>query len=334
MAPFGNANDSAASGQHKRKEKIVVAGAIHKEQKQSPILKAVSALNIRERIMIGMLAIVAVVAVVVFLFILPALDEITTLEGEIETLESQKIEIQTALDLIPGYREDVEAAEKDFENYQHFYYEYMDPETIDKAITTMLLNNELLPQNLSMSAINAEIVPAYVPFTLVPKPLPKVVTEDPAENTNGTEGSTGEDGGDEASAAEDADADANADNSGGSSGSNMPSGPQAAEAEAAGDAALGAVDDGSGLQEGKMIYCYTIDITAKGWMVDFYTFLAEAKGITAMEVVSYSYVEPVIITESYTDGTTATFEDPEGGIITMQLKLYVFVNGGVTSTGE
>jgi hypothetical protein len=97
---------------------------------------------------------------------------------------------------------------------------------------------------------------------------------------------------------------------------------------------LVAEDTEPGLQEGTLIYCYTVDVEARGWMRDLFSFLAEAKGITAMEVVSYSYVEPEEVQPSITQDGILEYEEPEGGTIVIQLKLYVFVDGGVTGTAD
>jgi type II secretory pathway pseudopilin PulG len=317
MASFGK-TPTSPQGNHKRKEKIIVAGAVHKEKQVSPIVKAVTSLNVRERIMISALAIVAIVAVVVFLVVLPALDKVTTLEDEVAVLQGAQSEAQQVLDQIPGYRTAVEEAEKDYKNYQHFYYEFMDPEAIDKTVTNMLLNNDLDPQRLTMTSINHEELPAYVPFTLVPKPVPVPTKPEDADESTGADSAEGsENGGGSES----------------SSGSNMPSGPQAAEAEAAGEAAL-APENPTGLVAGTLIYCYTIDIEARGWMEDLFSFLAEARGITAMEVVTYSYVEAPEATPIYDEDGDLVWQAPVSGTILMQLKLYVFVDGGVTTPNE
>jgi cell division protein FtsL len=295
MALFGIVATPPPQGQHRRsgKKHILVAGAVQKNKKPNSVAVALGKLSAREKAMVISLVIIAVVAVAVFLFILPALDRITTLEDEISTLQSEKSEVQTTLDRIPAYREAAEEADRDYQNYRHFYYPFMDPETIDKTVTTMLIDNDMVPQRLSMTAIAAETIPAYVPFTLVPKPLP---TADPAED--GTEGADEE----------------------GAEGEGEGETPAAPAAPAA----------PAGIQEGKLIYCYTVDIEAQGWMADLYTFLAQAKGITAMEVVSYHYIDPspprTVIDE---DGDVVT-EWPEGGTVIMQLKLYVLVDGGVT----
>jgi cell division protein FtsL len=307
MALFGIVATPPPQGQHRRgrKEQILVAGAVQKNKKPSPILEAIGKLSMREKAMVVSLAIVAVVAVSVFVFILPALDTINSLEAEITTLETEKSEVQSTLDRIPSYQQAAEEADRDYQNYRHFYYPFMDPETIDKTVTTMLLENDMLPQRLSMTAIASEVIPAYVPFTLVPKPLPS------AETTGDTgEGSDAENDGKDAAE--------------GASGE----GGQAGEGSEAGDDAASA--NPTGIQDGKLIYCYTVDIEAQGWMVDLYTFLAQAKGITAMEVVSYSYIDPEPpVTRIDEDGDVVT-DWPEGGTIIMQLKLYVLVDGGVT----
>lgn len=313
---FGMIASAPPQGRHKRagKQQILVAGAVQKHRKPNPIPEAFKKLSTRERVMVASLLVVAVVAVAVFVFILPSLEKISTLKGEIVTLQSEKNAVQSTLDHIPAYQTTADTFEQDYQNYQHFYYPFMDPETIDKTVTTMLIENEMVPQRLSMTAITSELVPAYVPFTLVPKPLPTAFN--PTEDDTASDPASKTAGGDYETAGDSEAADAGI------------------KATGVGDETTEPPAEDTGLQEGKLVYCYTVDVEAQGWMRNLFTFLAQAKSITAMEVTRYSYIEPEDPKQSLDEDGDLITEWPEGGTVIMQLKLYVFVDGGVTKPAE
>jgi hypothetical protein len=290
-------------------------------------MEAFNRLSVRERVMIGTLLALAAVAAVVFLLVLPSLDRISTLEREIIELEDQKSLLQQTVDPLPSYEGEYEAALKDFNNYQHFYYSFMDPETIDKTVTTMILDNNLFPERLSLSSISSEPVLLFSPQSLVPKPVP---AKEPATGEGEGEGAQGEG----------ADTGATAEGDAAAADPNAPresrSDQLAAEAEAEGGLAE-EEEESKGLQAGTSVYCYTVDVEMRGWMSDLFNFLAAAKNITALEVVSFSYTDPPAeqsVTTKDTSAEPTTTLGIEGGTIVMQLKLYVFVDNGVATQGS
>jgi hypothetical protein len=335
MALFGVIPPATPGGQHARDNAVIPAGAIKRDKQPNPLSKLLKKLSLRERAMLGVLIILAIAAVLVFLVVLPAVDKINGLEAEIGTLQEEKANIHVEPDHTPEYQALLEGAAQDYENYQRFYYPFMDPETIDKTVTNMLLSNDLYPVRLTMSAADPASMPLYfASASPLPKPVPttdELADEDEAEDgANANDGDAGTDAGTEDSANENA-----SDQQGRTEDAAM-----VAEA-AASDSAI----DGSGVDDstGSLIYCYTIDLEAHGWMDDLFTFLEEARGITAMEIVSYSYTDPEEDTASSIESITTpsstkpmgtsseTLKDLEGGTIVMQIKLYVYL-GSILST--
>jgi hypothetical protein len=314
------------------------------KKEPSALKKQLKKLSMRERVMIVSLVALALIGAVAFFVILPAIEAMQNIKVEIEDLEVQKSEIRVEPDLTPQYREQLEAATRDYESYQQFYYPFMDPETIDRTVTNLLLDNQLVPIRLSMSPITAAELPPYATRTLVPKPVPiaeDVLTED---NTNGT-AQTGSNNGSSDGSNSQGDGTGSS-GTAGTAGENEGSASDetsgradqlASNAEAAGEAEDGAMDEG-GLVVGSSIYCYTIDVEAKGWMTYLFNFLAATRDIVAMEVVSYSYDPPppesLVNTGQDVNMQDTTSNEPEGGTIILRVKLYVFVDGGVTSADE
>jgi hypothetical protein len=334
MILFGVVPPATPPGQHARSGAVIAAGALKREKEAGPIGKALAKLSMRERVMLGTLAVLVIVALLAFFVALPAIDRIHALENEIVDLQEQKENVHIEPDLTPQYQEIYDAALEDYRNYQRFYYPFMDFETIDRTITDMLLDNKLHPTRLAMSPIENELPSLYsVTQTLVPRPVPDV--EQPETHAANTGDGTGETG----------------DGTGATDGSGSPTEQAAAAVERAASSEDTADTGSSGVVAGTSVYCYTIDIEAVGWMSDLFTFLEKAKGITAMEVVSYSYVAPDEEPASTTTtgpasptspsdaeaGQTVTVlrktENLEGGTIVMQVKLYVFIGGDVTPIG-
>jgi hypothetical protein len=173
----------------------------------------------------------------------------------------------------------------------------------------------------------------------VPKPVP-IVEEELADEADDDAAAAAQ-GTPEGSGAEGASGNGNG-NGNGNDGQSQPGRAEqlAANAEQAANAGSDAdAETGEGgLVAGLSIYCYTVDVEADGWMEDLFTFLEATKSITALEVVSYSYTEPPPQPENPIFGdnsdTQNTPTEPESGTIILQLRLYVFVEGGVTASSE
>jgi hypothetical protein len=344
MTPLGTVVPPTPPGQHVRNGTVVPAGSVKKGKEPSALTKRIKKLSMRERVMIVALVVLAIAGVLAFFVVLPAIEAMQNIRTEIENLEAEKSDIHVEPDLTPGYREQIELAVKDYENYQNFYYPFMEPETIDRTITDLLLDNSLTPIRLSMSSIVTVDLLPYSTRTLVPKPVPAVEIP-PATgsaNNSATDGKAGANtganansqGGEEASSGE---------TSGQSDQAASPTEGATGTAEGAAETTGESVTDEGGLVVGSSIYCYTIDVEAKGWIANLLAFLEATRSITAMEVVSYSYAEPppepptnsIQDTNiSETDIPETQSDEPEGGTIVLQIKLYVFVDGGVTSSDE
>jgi hypothetical protein len=333
---------------HARNDAVTPAKPLNSEKRPNPFAKLLSKLSLRERIMVAVLTVAIIVSAVAYFVVLPALTTISDLETEIVVLQEEKASLLQKTDYAPDYRNQFELALKDYENYQRFYYPFMDPETIDRTITNMLLDNDLEPIRFSMSAITREVPPMYVEQPLVPKPVPPLPTPEEAAQSAGAAGNAAGTGTD----ASDANADATGADGAQTDTPADPNDPNfgrseqlASDALAAGVNAGLSEEEGQaasaeeiGLRAGTSIYCYTVDVDAHGWMDNLYSFLAQAKGITAVDVVLYNYVPPAPVTPTNplstpTSGAgntaTQTQAAPTTGFITIQLKLYVFVEGGV-----
>jgi hypothetical protein len=204
---------------------------------------------------------------------------------------------------------------------------------------------------LAMTTIEPAVLPLYSSAqTLAPRPVPTVeeATTAPEEDE-----AAGTDAADGADADTNADAEGGADAPGTGEAGATDSGDKLAEdtpgraeelasaAEEAGGEAAGGGESTPAGTTGTSVYCYTIDIEAKGWLKQLLAFLESTRGITAMEIVSYSYTEPeaeipgsggLSLTKPTGNSPASTVpEEPEGGTIVMQIKLYVFVGGDMTA---
>jgi hypothetical protein len=343
-------------GQHTRNGTGMPMQTSQKVQKVGPLKRLLGKLNLRERIMIITLLIIAVIAIVVFLVVLPAFERVTALEDEIELLQAEKSGIHVEPDRVPEYQHEYEVALRDYENYQRFYYPFMDPEVIDKTITDLLLNNCLEPIRLAMTPVGSATLPLYsASRTLVPRPVPATEKPDASDPASDDEGADGANGG----AGADGAGDGNGSGNGASDGADTENGNSAQEQQSQATQLAASTDDpasdvlgadtnasntggtpdadGDNPAGGSLIYCYTIDVEAIGWMRDFFSFLEAARGITAMEIVSYSYDDPQdpSTTTNRTktaDETQTEYEEPKGGTIIMQIKLYVFIDDSMTTS--
>ncbi|MDR0346863.1 MAG: hypothetical protein LBH56_00600, partial [Coriobacteriales bacterium] len=241
-----------------------------------PLKKALDKLNLRERVMLGTLFVLVIVALLTFFVALPAIEKINALELEIAGLQEQKDNIHIEPDRTPQYLAEYEAALQDLENYRQFYYPFMDPETIDRTITELLLEYNLHPIRLSMSPPALETLDRYS-STQTLEPRPVETTEE--ANANGSNASDEGNNGDENGTSTN---DANAP---------LPPVDPLDTSTPGGGTGTGANEDSSASVPSS-IFTYTIDIEARGWMDALYTFLARAKGIVALEVLSYSYAPP------------------------------------------
>ncbi|MDR2105848.1 MAG: hypothetical protein LBP24_00355 [Coriobacteriales bacterium] len=344
MALFGILPPAAAIGRHARTQAVIPAGAVkHTKKEPNALMRALSKLSLRERIMIITLIVVAIVAALTFLVVLPAIERVSALESEVATLRQQKNEIREDPDLTPQYEAAYETALQDYANYQHFYYSFMDPETIDRTITNLLLEHELTPMRLAMTTIEPAALPLYSGArTLAPRPVPPVEEAGTApEKDEDADKNTGAE--DAAGTADDTREGAAGEAQGASEAQEVQGRAEqlATAAEEAGG--VTGAGDGTGSPTGAAgtagtsIYCYTVDIEAKGWLEQLLSFLESTRGIIAMEVVSYSYAAPGAeipgsggISSTKPTGISVAAEEPGGGTITMQIKLYVFVSGDMT----
>jgi type II secretory pathway component PulM len=339
MALFGVIPPAAPLGQHTRNGMSAPARPNQHVKEPGPIKQMLGKLSMRERILIIALLTTAVIAIVVFLVVLPAFERITTLRNEVEMLQEAKAGIHIEPDHVPDYKLEYEAALRDYENYQHFYYPFMDPEVIDKTITDLLLDNSLEPIRLAMTQVEQTTLPLYsAARTLAPRPVPATEKPNTSETASDDDAKTDEETGDASGSADADDTGTAEENS-----SEEQQGRTATMAATVEDAATDiptettpGTNDGE-TAENSLIYCYTVDVEVNGWMRDFFSFLEAARGITAMEIVTYSYSDPVdpnssVSSTKTTDGTQIENEEPKGGTIIMQIKLYVFIGGSMTTS--
>ncbi|MDR0350950.1 MAG: hypothetical protein LBH64_05290, partial [Coriobacteriales bacterium] len=170
-APLPAPRALSSHGQHARSNAVVPLATQATKKEPGPLARALAKLSLRERVLIIGLLIAAIIAAVAFLIVLPALDRISTLSTEVSTLREERDNLHEKTDLRPQYQEQYDKALKDYENYQRFYYPFMDPETIDASITNLMLANGLSPKSLTMGPLADEDLPHYLALLLVPKPL-------------------------------------------------------------------------------------------------------------------------------------------------------------------
>jgi hypothetical protein len=250
-------------------------------------------LSLRERVLLGVLVAFLSVAALTSFVVLPAFERMGALEAEIELLRQQRGEMGDRPDLTSYYRDADELARRDYKNYQRFYYPFMEPEAIDRTMTDMLLEYDLSPLRLAMT----EPEPTDAPPPYVPSQSPE---SHPASTLNDAREQ-----------------------------------PEPAYAEEAATEPEATRAEGEDATTDSPIVCSTVDIEATGGMKQLFSFLERARTIPAMEIVSYTYGE----SEDASSGggkdassrwgtassTSSGLDEHSGALISMQVKLYGFV---------
>jgi len=151
-------------------------------------------LSQKERTLLFILAVVAIAVLGVWFLLLPAYNSISTVYEELETLKSQEFEYRNEIMLAEMYEKMLDDAQAEYEKYSSYFYDLMEPESIDERITGMLTDNGMTPATLSMTLLEVKGVLPYTVSELRVNPVPKPVDSE-ADNEGG-ESDSGEPAGD------------------------------------------------------------------------------------------------------------------------------------------
>lgn len=270
------------------------------ERKENPIAAAFGGLTKREQVMIYGLVIVAVVAVLGFFVFIPILNNISSLQEEVSTLEITEMEYQTQINQTPAFQQQYEEAAANLALYTTFFYEEMQPETIDKTITSLVKKVGMRPTSLTLSELEAVSVPLFAPEQLRPSPIPEVVEGEGAEG-EGVEGENPE-----AQPSENSE--------------EQPSEDGEVPPEEGGEMEMFA--------GGPFSFVYTIDVIADGEQSQLYNLIDTVAKMTSLELMSYNLTPPeeeIINPGDILTGTPT--QAASEGSITMQFKIYVHIPG-------
>ena len=255
---------------------------------EAPKKGALSSLSQREKIMVIALIIIVLVGGIGYFVIMPALDKLTTLQEEIDSLETQQITIQNQIALKETFAQQLKDAKVDYEKYQTVFFPQMSPERIDEMITSAIHDCGLRPVSLTMSQIQTEPVPMFSPQMLeinsTSSGEEEVIEEEPVE-------------GEEESA----------------------EGEEATEEE---------MEELPISTDGPYSFVYTVDITAAGGRENAYALLDTMLATDALKLISFQYTPPQDAINNASDilSGVPTQEATEGAVL-MQVKLYAFLPG-------
>jgi hypothetical protein len=283
------------------------------EKKGSPIATGFKALSKREQIMIYLLVIVAVVGGLVFLVIIPALDNLTTLQAEVDDLKVQEMDYRHVIAQTDNYLTMYDEAKTTYNKAKKKYFKPMKPETLDEKVTGYLTDAGFDPETLSMSTLNVEGVPPYYASVLNPTAVPEPANADTASEgaiAEGTEGQT-----------------------------------PAETTENAAAAADSGYADAVASMGGAPTFVYTVNVSVAGEWSNLYRLLDAVKKKSGIEIVSYQYNaanSPSSAGGSASTGTTDGVGSAAGtantiaqkDTISLIIKVYVFVKGVPASTGD
>ncbi|MDR0875334.1 MAG: hypothetical protein LBN12_03895 [Clostridiales Family XIII bacterium] len=257
-------------------------------------------LSVRERTMIFVLIIVGIAFVMGYFLLMPMMTEYKTVQAEYTELQDREVEMRAQIEQKEAYQQAYNQALVQYNEYSRYFYRQIDPEILDELVTGLTLASGLDPVNLTMSQLTQEGVPPYTATNLAPQPIPVIEPEAPADEASGAPE-------DEPAAGED----------GTGAGATEPAFEEPVYTEPA-------------TSEGAASFVYTVEMTANGSRLAYYDLLARVKAMDAIEVVSFSYRDPV--TEKAPAGSDAkdTFTPGE---LRFSLKVYVFVEGVPASLG-
>jgi hypothetical protein len=272
------------------------AAAPTAEKKGNPLSAAFKALSKREQIMIYLVVIVGVIAAFVFFVAIPAMDNLTTLQTEADELQAQEMEYRQVISQTATYNQMYDEALAAYNKAKKKYFKPMKPETLDEKVTGYLVDAGFDPQTLSMSTLNVEGVPSYLPTVLRPTAVPEV--SDPDTTSEGAVDGDGLTPKEET------------------------------------EAAAAAADSGYAEQEaatgGAPAFVYTVNVSVEGEWSNLYKLLDKVRKKSGIEIISYQYNESAAPVDISNPSASVASKDS----VNMVLKLYVYVKGVPASTGN
>ena len=216
--------------------------------------------------MLVILAIIVVAVLGVYFVLYPMYKNMSSLTEDIEGLKATEFEVKNQIALTESFEQQFKEAESNFNRFSAYFYPPMDPELIDKRVTSMFIAHNMNPFNFNMTSLAVESIPPYMATELRANPTP--------DTTETTE---------EAPAGATEDAAAN------------PEENQANES----------VQDPAQATGGESYaFVYTVNVSAYGDRNNLFTFLSQVATMTAMEVESFNFIDPR--SEKDQDGKTTT----------------------------
>ncbi|MDR1815198.1 MAG: hypothetical protein LBR00_00745 [Clostridiales Family XIII bacterium] len=250
-----------------------------------------AALSKKEKDMIWILIIVVAAAAMVWFLILPQRAENAALVSEVPMLEEQKALTEQTIARLSEAQQEYKTAQADYDDARKKFQDPMNYEEVDALITKMLTDSGFVPETLSISALSQETVTPYALSAVAPADVPEAATEETAPADDPTQ-VPAEEGTESLADVQDA---------------LVPDTP--VETAAAGGTAS----------------AYTVNVSVKGTMTQFYALLGKAEEARGVTVASYSW----------TAGTDkAAVADGEEGaspqtVDSFAIVFKIYVNGGI-----
>jgi cell division protein FtsL len=280
-----------------------------RERQQSAAAAAFARLSQREKVLIYALIVIGAAVALVMLLIMPALDNIRTLEEEALQAETTRQEYVQVIAEGAGADAEIEEAQAAYDAAREKLYSPMTPEQLDQAVTKFLVKAGFDPSTLTLSELATEDVTPFSPVAI--SDAQAAVGDSGAEAGVTEEGDTGDSGvtaTDEGAAVADGGATADAD--GGATADDTAATDETATTDETipVDMTGGEQDPASG-----SIRSYTVGVTAVGGWSNLYKLLAAIDETDGVAITQYAYTEST---------------DPDKvskGSFSMTIKFYVFV---------
>lgn len=292
-------------------ENTALASLQEKPSALGSIKQALGGLSMREKVLIWGLIVLAVIMALVFFLILPANDNLTAAETELQILKDEEVAARLVIANSSSNQEVVEAAQARYDEYIAKYQAPMLPEDIDRMLTALIEDCGFTAATLSLNPYTVEGVPGYyAQSTSWELPHPST-SEGSATGATGTEGSEGAEGaatGDSTATGTEGSADAagtGTASEGATSGTEDPS----ASLNDVATSDTGSSDTSTGdVTGGPQAQVFVVQMTAVGTDESFYALLDRVVPLSWVKLISSTYTPLTYYSTTYNENYSFTFK--------------------------
>ncbi|GHT79046.1 hypothetical protein FACS1894104_3100 [Actinomycetota bacterium] len=256
------------------------AHALDIKPKENLIVSKFKALSNREKILIFGLIVVAIMLAIILLLVIPAQDRLTAAQSEYQAANASKVSTDLEIANRPIYQSNLQKAEARYNEYLAKYQAPMQPEDIDRMLTTLIEDTGFEAMSLQLAPITQESVGAFV----VVSPAWVLPTAGDTDTNTNAAGATANSG----SAADNSAADSTDSSSTGATPTNTNAGSGS-------NANAGSSSQNTGQNSsstGPSVQLYAVQVTANGYDQNFFALLDRVVPLTWLKLMSTSYTPP------------------------------------------